>query len=74
MNINFTKNKRNELCSIKEIKCGSVFIYLNEENIYIKINQYVEAVNLATGEVAYFNEDYKARVLKNDEYEFEVFI
>lgn len=74
MNISFTKNKEVKLCPIKRLGYGSVFIDLDDRKVYIKINGIDQAVSLADGRIADFDENYTVRVLENDEYKFEVFI
>ena len=74
MNISFTKNKEVKLLPIKGIEYGSVFIDLGDRKVYIKINELDKAVSLADGRVVDFGENYKVRVLEDDEYKFEVFV
>ena len=74
MNISFTKNKEVKLLPIKSINYGSVFIDLDDRKVYIKINELDKAISLADGRAVDFGEDYKVRVLEDDEYKFEVFI
>ena len=74
MNISFTKNKEVKLLPIKAIGYGSVFIDLNDRKVYIKINELDQAVSLVDGRVVDFGENYKVRVLEDDEYKFEVFV
>lgn len=74
MNISFTKNKEGKLFPIKGLKYGSVFIDLDDRKVYIKVNELDQAVSLADGRVVDFGENYKVRVLEDDEYKFEVFV
>lgn len=74
MNITFTKNKEVKLLPIKGLKYGSVFIDLDDRKVYIKINELDQAVSLVDGRVVDFGENYKVRVLEDDEYKFEVFV
>ena len=74
MNISFTKNKGNEPRPIKGVEYGSVFIDLDDRKVYIKIDELDKAISLADGRVTDFGEDYEVRVLRDDEYKFEVFI
>ena len=73
MNISFNGENPNDLTRIKNVQYGAIFIDLVNKKVYIKIDEPNVAVNLASGRIANFGENYWVRVLNNSEYSFRIF-
>ena len=82
MNISFTdKDTNTNIVSFVDATPGELFEDANPcyssvwyKRVYMKISQKNYAIELNTGCVFEFGMDHKIRILKSDEYKFEVFV